>query len=86
MNDETQTDDRPAAERVAEILDAIGELALEQGWAREDVAVALAKGAGELAHHSTMTAADLDRTIGALVGMVHHAASGGALPARWGHH
>lgn len=68
------TDD--AATRIAGILDEIGELAIARGWSREDVAVAMARGAGELALQGTTTAGDLDRAVGALVNCVQESASG----------
>jgi len=69
-----QADDAPG--RVAEILDAIGELAQARGWRREDVAVAMARGAGELVLHSSGSSADLDRAVGALTQCLHQGASG----------
>jgi len=85
MINDTTTDERPAPERVAAILDAIGELALARGWRRDDVAAAMAQGAGELVGHGTGTAADLDRAVGSIIQLVYASANGGTMPARWRH-
>lgn len=68
------TDD--TATRIAGILDEIGQLAIARGWRREDVAVAMARGAGELALHGSSTSAELDRAIGALQATVTEAGAG----------
>jgi len=75
MNNQADAnEDAPA--RVAEILDAIAELAQAHGWRREDVAVAMARGAGELVWYISGSSADLDRAVGALTECLYTAASG----------
>jgi hypothetical protein len=82
MTTTSQSYDDGTAEHVAAILDAIGELAIERRWTREHVAVAMAKGAGDIARANSADAAELDRAIGALEAMMFHAADDGS-SARW---
>jgi len=71
--------------RVGEILDALGDLATRRGWAREHVAVAMAMGAADLALWNSATAADVDRSLGALYKVMNHRALQ-AHPGDPGHH
>lgn len=68
-----KTDDNTEA-RVAEILNHVGDLGTMFGWKREEVAVALAMGAADLALYNSTTPADVDRSLGALIRLMRHRA------------
>lgn len=81
---QTNENDDGTQDRVAAILDEFGDMATRRGWAREDVAVAMAMGAADLALWNSATAAEVDRSLGALFNVMRHRALHD-LPADPGH-
>lgn len=69
--------DGATRERIEAILEDIASLGLERGWSREDVAVAMALGAGDLCARCSPTPADLDRSIGAVMRLIRSRAMQG---------
>jgi len=53
-----------------EILDALADLATEAGWSREDFAVAIARGLGELVRLNCTTQDEIDLALNSLISIM----------------